>query len=119
MYEKRIRRLLANQPEKYRIEELRGLILGCSCKPGECHGDVLVKMYKELVSDVAESAAPGCGKWPCGTQPPGNESDPHDLIDDSSSDSDDSSSGFEDLHDSSDSDSEEKSLPGCETTKTA
>lgn len=29
------------------IEELRGQTLGCWCKPGPCHGDVLVKMLEE------------------------------------------------------------------------
>ena len=29
------------------IEELRGLVLGCWCKPDRCHGDVLVKLLAE------------------------------------------------------------------------
>ena len=29
------------------LHELEGKQLGCWCKPGPCHGDVLVKLYKE------------------------------------------------------------------------
>jgi hypothetical protein len=28
--------------------ELKGKVLGCSCKPNKCHGDVLVKLIKEF-----------------------------------------------------------------------
>jgi hypothetical protein len=28
------------------LEELRGKVLGCWCKPGPCHGDVLVELLK-------------------------------------------------------------------------
>ena len=30
------------------LSELRGKILGCWCKPKDCHGDILVKLLKEL-----------------------------------------------------------------------
>jgi hypothetical protein len=29
------------------IHELEGMTLGCWCKPGPCHGDVLVKIFME------------------------------------------------------------------------
>jgi len=29
------------------LKELKGKTLGCWCKPGRCHGDVLVEMYKK------------------------------------------------------------------------
>lgn len=29
------------------LEELEGKTLGCWCKPGPCHGDVLVEMFNE------------------------------------------------------------------------
>lgn len=29
------------------LEELRGKILGCWCKPKACHGDVLVRLLEE------------------------------------------------------------------------
>lgn len=29
------------------LEELEGEILGCWCKPKICHGDILVKLFKE------------------------------------------------------------------------
>lgn len=29
------------------LEELRGKRLGCWCKPGPCHGDILVKLLAE------------------------------------------------------------------------
>lgn len=32
-----------------RLETLRGKILGCWCKPGPCHGDVLIKLLEENV----------------------------------------------------------------------
>jgi hypothetical protein len=31
------------------LHELSGKRLGCWCKPKDCHGDVLVKLYKERV----------------------------------------------------------------------
>ena len=31
-----------------RLPELRGKTLGCWCKPGPCHGDVLVRLCREL-----------------------------------------------------------------------
>ena len=30
------------------LHELEGKQLGCWCKPGVCHGDVLVKLYNEI-----------------------------------------------------------------------
>ena len=46
LYEKKIR----NTPELMEaIEELEGMELGCWCKPGPCHGDLLVKIFKEVV----------------------------------------------------------------------
>lgn len=29
------------------LEPLRGQVLGCSCKPKPCHGDILVKLIDE------------------------------------------------------------------------
>ncbi len=46
LYEQHIRdspELLAALPE------LGGKVLGCWCKPAGCHGDILVKLYKEVV----------------------------------------------------------------------
>ena len=44
IYEKYVRRnvLLMNS-----LHELEGKQLGCWCKPGICHGDILVKLYNE------------------------------------------------------------------------
>jgi hypothetical protein len=36
-------RLLTDPEFKQRIGELRGKVLGCFCKPGPCHGDVIVE----------------------------------------------------------------------------
>ena len=33
------------------LPELAGKRLGCHCKPGACHGDVLVKLLRELNLD--------------------------------------------------------------------
>ena len=32
-----------------RIPELKGKVLGCWCKPGPCHGDVLVTLLGEMI----------------------------------------------------------------------
>ena len=45
-YEERLRNISVLMRS---IIELRGKILGCSCKPLPCHGDVLVKVYKEMM----------------------------------------------------------------------
>jgi len=29
------------------LDELRGMSLGCWCKPNPCHGDVLIRLYRE------------------------------------------------------------------------
>jgi len=34
-----------------KIPDLAGKRLGCWCKPKKCHGDVLVKLFKELCGD--------------------------------------------------------------------
>tara|TARA_B100001996_G_C18600215_1_gene569539 strand:- start:405 stop:701 length:297 start_codon:yes stop_codon:yes gene_type:complete len=31
-----------------RLPELKGKVLGCWCKPGPCHGDVLVRLLDEV-----------------------------------------------------------------------
>lgn len=37
--------LLATDPyAQQRLEQLRGLTLGCWCKPADCHGDVIVEL---------------------------------------------------------------------------
>lgn len=44
-YESYITDRLANEPELVdELMKLRGKVLGCSCKPKKCHGDVLVKL---------------------------------------------------------------------------
>lgn len=35
-------------PAAVRLGELRGKVLGCWCHPKPCHGDVLVKLIREL-----------------------------------------------------------------------
>ena len=35
------------------IPELKDKVLGCWCYPELCHGDVLVKIYKEVVGEDA------------------------------------------------------------------
>jgi hypothetical protein len=49
LYEEHIRTRLLNEPEL--LEELfllKGKNLGCWCKPEACHGDVLLKLLKEM-----------------------------------------------------------------------
>ena len=43
-YEEHIR----NTPELYNnLHELEGKVLGCWCKPSQCHGDILLKLLAE------------------------------------------------------------------------
>ena len=30
------------------LDEIRGKVLGCWCKPNDCHGDILVRLCKEV-----------------------------------------------------------------------
>jgi hypothetical protein len=46
-YEAHIRQKITENPKEYNIEELRGKRLGCWCKPGPCHGDILIKLLEE------------------------------------------------------------------------
>lgn len=40
---------LANDPEfKRRIHALKGLVLGCFCKPLDCHGDIIAAYLNSL-----------------------------------------------------------------------
>jgi hypothetical protein len=44
------RTFLLSRPDLLdRLVELRGLVLGCWCKPKRCHGDVLVELIDNLV----------------------------------------------------------------------
>jgi hypothetical protein len=48
MFESYIRTRLSDEPELLKeLMKLDGKLLGCSCKPKACHGDVLVKIIKE------------------------------------------------------------------------
>lgn len=49
-YEEYMREKLKNSPSLKRrmIDELDGKVLGCWCKPKECHGDVLIKLINEI-----------------------------------------------------------------------
>ena len=49
LYEEKVR----NSPELLgAIEELEGKELGCWCKPGPCHGDILIKIFNETFVDL-------------------------------------------------------------------
>lgn len=40
---------ILNKPELLKdLHELKGKTLGCYCKPKACHGDILIKLIKEL-----------------------------------------------------------------------
>lgn len=44
LYEQHIR----NTPELWNsLNELKNKRLGCWCKPDKCHGDILIKLYRE------------------------------------------------------------------------
>lgn len=50
-YKKYFYKRLANDPEfKRRIHALKGLVLGCFCKPRDCHGDIIAE-YLNALSD--------------------------------------------------------------------
>lgn len=40
---------------KRRVSELRGKVLGCFCKPGPCHGDVIVEWLEATAEARAEA----------------------------------------------------------------
>ena len=43
------REWILNKPELIKsLDELKGKVLGCWCKPKVCHGDVLVELAKEV-----------------------------------------------------------------------
>lgn len=47
-YEQYARKRIADDPEfRERVKSLKGR-LGCFCKPGPCHGDILVRLWHEL-----------------------------------------------------------------------
>ena len=50
LYESLMRERLARSPRFWtrQLRALRGKRLGCWCKPLPCHGDVLVKLFKEF-----------------------------------------------------------------------
>lgn len=51
-YERYITNRLANEPELVdELMKLNGKVLGCSCKPKQCHGDVLVKLIAAYDTD--------------------------------------------------------------------
>ena len=45
-YRKFITQKITQDPEIYNLEELRGKVLGCWCKPSPCHGDVLIELLE-------------------------------------------------------------------------
>ena len=47
---KKYKEYILSKPELLKdIKELEGKTLGCWCKPGVCHGDVLVELYEDYV----------------------------------------------------------------------
>lgn len=46
-YEGYIREKILEDPDTYRLRELKGKNLGCWCAPEPCHGDVLMKLMEE------------------------------------------------------------------------
>jgi len=46
LYEKYARKLLMND-----LHELAGKVIGCWCKPAPCHGDILIKLFKEKFNE--------------------------------------------------------------------
>ena len=42
-------KLRTGEIKREHLETLRGMRLGCTCKPKDCHGDIIVDLYKELI----------------------------------------------------------------------
>ena len=53
LYEQHIRDNLMND-----LAELEGKVLGCWCKPEPCHGDVLIKLFKEKFPSSPQTPLP-------------------------------------------------------------
>lgn len=53
LYEQWLIERIQAEPEKYDLDELRGKVLGCFCKPSICHGDVLARLCD--AKDYAEN----------------------------------------------------------------
>eukprot|EP01127_Copromyxa_protea_P011866 TRINITY_DN302_c0_g1_i2.p1 TRINITY_DN302_c0_g1~~TRINITY_DN302_c0_g1_i2.p1 ORF type:complete len:108 (+),score=20.68 TRINITY_DN302_c0_g1_i2:200-523(+) len=52
------------------LHELEGKVLGCWCHPQACHGDVLVRLLKEIKQDSKkDKARDRREEQPCGTKP--------------------------------------------------
>lgn len=57
-YEAYIRKRLLEEPSLFQqFLDLRGKTLGCWCKPGPCHGDVLVKIMRDLEATTLAALA--------------------------------------------------------------
>lgn len=39
---------MKNEELLQQLPELKGKTLGCWCKPGKCHGDILLELIKKL-----------------------------------------------------------------------
>lgn len=47
-YEIYIKKKIKKYPKKYNLKELVGKTLGCWCFPKKCHGNVLIKLLKQI-----------------------------------------------------------------------
>lgn len=46
-----IRRIKSGEITKAHLEPLRGMRLGCTCKPKPCHGDIIAHIVNRLFKD--------------------------------------------------------------------
>jgi hypothetical protein len=44
--------LLSNSELMESLQELKGKTLGCWCKPGPCHGDIIIKILKTYGNEL-------------------------------------------------------------------
>lgn len=51
-YQKYLREKLKDKECMERFKQLRGKNLGCWCRPGKCHGDVIVKVLLSMEQDI-------------------------------------------------------------------
>jgi hypothetical protein len=54
LYETRLRNLLKDPAWRVALKALSGKRLGCHCKPKACHGDVIIKLFLELIDGKLE-----------------------------------------------------------------
>ena len=58
LFREHLHKLLADDPETWipKLLELKGKTLGCWCKPGPCHGDIIADLVVKLLEAMDDSS---------------------------------------------------------------